>query len=163
MEPWLASMTDTLRGHLGDSYYDYCVKRRIIEYQPLEMLRGRSYPDTAFLMDEAQQLTWEYLEAVLTRIGENSKFYLMGDPRQKDVLRSGYEKLVREASNRPGSPIAIVRFNKDESVRSETCKFLVTMFDEIYEREEQERRKPWYKKLWSYIKRTRSTCNTGQK
>ena len=56
-----------------------------LEVEALSFIRGRSLPDTIFIIDEAQNITYHEAKAVLTRMGENSKIILLGDLEQIDV------------------------------------------------------------------------------
>lgn len=51
----------------------------------LNYIRGRSLPDQFFIVDEAQNLTKHEVKTIITRMGDNSKIILMGDPAQIDV------------------------------------------------------------------------------
>ncbi|MBP3040602.1 PhoH family protein [Bacillaceae bacterium Marseille-Q3522] len=55
-----------------------------IEVEALTYIRGRSIPDQFIIIDEAQNLTKHEVKTILTRVGENSKIVLMGDPAQID-------------------------------------------------------------------------------
>ncbi|MFS0645079.1 PhoH family protein [Siminovitchia sp. 179-K 8D1 HS] len=55
-----------------------------IEVEALTYIRGRSIPEQFIIIDEAQNLTKHEVKTILTRVGENSKIVLMGDPQQID-------------------------------------------------------------------------------
>lgn len=55
-----------------------------IQVEALTYIRGRSIPDQFIIIDEAQNLTKHEVKTILTRVGENSKIVLMGDPQQID-------------------------------------------------------------------------------
>ena len=61
--------------------------------------RGCTFEDCTFILDEVQNLSWHELKTVLSRIGENSKIILCGDPDQIDAnfeySQSGLYKLVK--------------------------------------------------------------------
>lgn len=128
MEPWLLPITDVLRMHLGNSFYEYLVKVGKIVVQPIETVRGRSFDDSIVLMDESQQLTVDELNAITTRIGENSKLYLMGDRNQRDVRTDGLGWLVGLASKYK-LPLGLHEFTSDDIVRSSLCKAFVKAFE----------------------------------
>ncbi len=128
MEPWLLPITDVLRKQLGEGFYSHAVKTKAIEIQPLETVRGRSFDDAIVLMDEAQQLTKDELKAICTRIGNNSKLFLMGDRAQRDVKTDGLlwlTNLVEEHN----LPISTHSFTSDDIVRSGLCKTFVKAFE----------------------------------
>ncbi len=128
MAPWLLPITDVLRKQLGEGFYLHAVKTGTIQIQPLETIRGRSFDDAIVLMDEAQQLTKEELKAVCTRIGNNSKLFLMGDRAQRDVTTDGLKWLGNLVENH-NLPISIHSFASEDIVRSGLCKTFVKAFE----------------------------------
>jgi len=128
MAPWLLPITDVLRKQLGEGFYSHAVKTKSIEIQPLETIRGRSFDDAIVLMDEAQQLTKDELKAICTRIGNNSKLFLMGDRAQRDVKTDGLLWLSNLIENHD-LPISTHSFTSDDIVRSGLCKTFVKAFE----------------------------------
>jgi len=129
MAPWLMPITSVLEDCFGKSFYNYLIAKDAIEIQPLETIRGRSYKDSLVIVDECQNLTIEELKAVTTRLGENSKMVLCGDPAQSDTNNgTGILTLVKMCQ-RNGIEIPIVEFNSDDVVRSDIVGQLVKMFE----------------------------------
>jgi phosphate starvation-inducible PhoH-like protein len=128
MTPWLLPMLEVLEQAFGKAKYQYMMNKGDIEIQPIETIRGRSYKDALVLVDEAQNLTMEELKAISTRLGENSKLILMGDPAQSDVKHG--EDLVRfcKLIKRAGIQLPVVEFTVDDIVRSDIVADLVRMF-----------------------------------
>jgi PhoH-like ATPase len=56
----------------------------IIEIESISFLRGRSLSDCLIIVDEVQNLTQTVVKTILTRVGENSKIIILGDPSQID-------------------------------------------------------------------------------
>jgi phosphate starvation-inducible PhoH-like protein len=56
-----------------------------IEICPIGFMRGRTFRDSYIIVDEAQNLTYEQMKMVITRIGVNSKMVLTGDISQSDL------------------------------------------------------------------------------
>ena len=128
MAPWLLPITDVLRKQLGNGFYEHAVRTGAIEIQPLETIRGRSFDDAIVLMDEAQQLTKEELKAVTTRIGTNSKLFLMGDRAQRDVNTDGL-KWLSDLVEKHALPVSTHSFTSDDIVRSGLCKTFVRAYE----------------------------------
>lgn len=128
MEPWLLSLTDTLKRQLGAGFYEYALKTGAIQVQPIETIRGRSFDNAVLLFDEAQQLTEDEVKAIVTRIGKNTRLVLMGDPTQRDNKASGLEYLI-DLADRHHLPVATHSFNSDDIVRSDICKLFVKAFE----------------------------------
>lgn len=87
MMPWLQPFFDNLKQILpnGKAYIDMMIEKEIIEIGALSYIRGRSLPNTIFIVDEAQNITHNEAKAIITRMGENSKLILIGDLEQIDA------------------------------------------------------------------------------
>jgi len=128
MTPWLLPMLEVLEKALGKAKYQYMINKGEIEIQPIETIRGRSYENALVLVDEAQNLNMDELKAISTRLGENSKLILMGDPAQSDV-KEGMDlmrfcNLIKQA----GISLPVVEFSVDDIVRSDIVADLVRIF-----------------------------------
>jgi phosphate starvation-inducible protein PhoH and related proteins len=129
MAPWLLPITNVLERYFGESFYQYLCRKQVVEIQPLETIRGRSYENSLVIVDEAQNLTIEELKAITTRLGENSKMVLTGDNTQADIKNG--EDLLKfvNACEKHGIHIPIIKFNSDDIVRSDIVGQLVKMFE----------------------------------
>jgi len=128
LTPWLLPMLEVLRKAFGKGKFAYLVEKEQIELQPIETIRGRSYENTIVLVDEAQNLTFDDIKAITTRLGENSKLVLMGDPAQSDV-RNGKDltnfcSLVSKSSIK----LPVIYFGVDDIVRSDIVAALVRLY-----------------------------------
>jgi phosphate starvation-inducible PhoH-like protein len=127
LEPWLAPMISVLKKRLGPNDYQAKVHNGTIAIYPLETIRGASFEDTIILIDESQNLNYEEIKAMSTRLGEGSKMVFMGDPAQRDTRDSGlveFEKIIARYS----LPIPVVKFTVDDIVRSDLVGKLVRAF-----------------------------------
>lgn len=127
LEPWLAPMISELKSRMTKGEYDSKVHAGTIQIQPLETIRGASFEATAILVDEAQNLTYEELKAVSTRLGEGSRMIFMGDPAQRDTKESGLVEF-KAIIKKYGLPIPVVEFTIDDIVRSDLVGKLVKSF-----------------------------------
>jgi len=87
MEPWIQPMVDNFKivFQNGESYFNLMLEKGFIEVEALSYIRGRSLPNTIFILDEAQNITYQEAKAVLTRMGEGSKLIMLGDLEQIDA------------------------------------------------------------------------------
>jgi len=125
--PWLAPMTSEIKKRLGSGDYDAKRHAGQIEFHPLETIRGASFEDTVILVDESQNLTYEEVKAITTRIGEGSKMILMGDPMQRDTRESGlvqFKKVIQKYK----LEVPIIEFTTDDIVRSDLVAQLVKAY-----------------------------------
>lgn len=87
MGPWLGAFEDNLEAIFKEdadpaSSLDYV--RTKIHYKTLNFMRGRSFQDTLFILDEAQNLTNHQIKSIVTRIGDGSKIIVLGNIDQID-------------------------------------------------------------------------------
>ncbi len=92
LSPWMQPIFDNVEHLMGLSQADKRAGRGaqelkemgIIEIEPLTYIRGRSIPDQFMIVDEAQNLTPHEVKTIMTRVGEDTKIILTGDPYQID-------------------------------------------------------------------------------
>jgi PhoH-like ATPase len=92
LDPWMRPIFDNVEYLMGLTKADKRAGRGadelidmgLIEIEALTYIRGRSLPDQYFIVDEAQNLTPHEVKTILTRVGENTKIVLTGDPYQID-------------------------------------------------------------------------------
>jgi PhoH-like ATPase len=92
LNPWMQPIYDNVELLLGMSKQDKKEGRShqelidlgYIEIEPLTYIRGRSIPNQYMIVDEAQNLTPHEVKTIITRVGENTKIILTGDPYQID-------------------------------------------------------------------------------
>jgi phosphate starvation-inducible PhoH-like protein len=131
LTPWIMPTLEVLRHFLGTSY-QYCVDTEVIQLQPLETIRGRSFDNSFIIVDEAQNLVQDEMISITTRVGENSKLLLLGDPFQNDVKGldglTWFDQIIKKYH----LDIPVVHFNLDDIVRSKIVKdILVALYKEF--------------------------------
>ena len=88
--PWMQPLVDSLEfiasyNNQNKKFnYQKMIDKKLIELEALTYIRGRSIPNRFILIDEAQNLTPHEIKTIITRVGENSKIVLTGDPYQID-------------------------------------------------------------------------------
>ncbi|OHA18029.1 MAG: hypothetical protein A3H57_03105 [Candidatus Taylorbacteria bacterium RIFCSPLOWO2_02_FULL_43_11] len=89
--PWQQATIDNLRliAHQYGDNLDDLLKRKIIEIDAINFLRGASKHDCFVVIDDAQNFDPRNMKAVVTRIGRNSRALVNGDPGQIDVPTLG--------------------------------------------------------------------------
>jgi len=108
IDPYLACYKDALDYYLGDrprGMLDALEAQEIIEYRPVNILRGASIRNAIVIVDEAQNIAKADMRTICTRIGEDSRMFLLGDIRQSDESHGGSgmkalldSHLIRESS-----------------------------------------------------------------
>ncbi len=95
VDPYLRPLYDSLYDLLDFEKIQKKIEIGDIEIAPLAFMRGRTLKNSFAILDEAQNATDTQIKMFLTRIGENSKIVINGDPSQIDLPNkqsSGLEK-----------------------------------------------------------------------
>ena len=85
VDPYLRPLYDALYELFGADKIDKKIETGEIEIAPLAFMRGRTLKNCFAILDEAQNATETQIKMFLTRIGENSKIIVNGDPSQIDL------------------------------------------------------------------------------
>ena len=101
-----------------------------IEIAPLAFMRGRTLANAAVILDEAQNTTTMQMKMFLTRLGENARMVVTGDPSQIDLppgQKSGLVEALRVLSG--VSNIVTVRFQSADVVRHKLVQAIVEAYE----------------------------------
>lgn len=149
LQPLMQTMLDDIKLVVGDGEYNYMLENGKLILEAAEDVRGRSYKNSAVIVDESQNLDIPGIKAMLTRMESDSQLILCGDWKQQDLkgtsglkwmydildearrLRPGY--LDTEDMNQALTNIGTVIFTSDDIVRSGLTKFWVKMFENVKE------------------------------
>ena len=129
LEPYLAPFMEIFYERLGKSQTEYLVKHGRIEAAPLSFMRGRSFKNCIAICDESQNLSRNQMLMFLTRIGQNCKVIIDGDPQQTDI--PGTSGLLDAVHRLRGVPsIGVVYFTADDIVRSGIIKDILLRYQQ---------------------------------
>ena len=109
-----------------------------IEIAPLAFMRGRTLTRAFVILDEAQNTTPQQMKMFLTRLGEDSRMAITGDPSQVDLPR-GMLSGLKEATGilRGVKGVEIVAFTERDVVRHPLVARIVAAYDK-HERKSKE-------------------------
>ena len=112
VDPYLRPLYDAL----------YKIDKKIdsgeIEIAPLAFMRGRTLKNCFAILDEAQNATETQIKMFLTRIGENSKLVVNGDPTQIDLINKSNSGLIKSKKIlKDIKEIKIIEFDHNDVVR----------------------------------------------
>ena len=93
VDPYLRPLYDSLYDLLDFEKIQKKIEIGDIEIAPLAFMRGRTLKNSFAILDEAQNATDTQIKMFLTRIGENSKIVINGDPSQIDLPNKSYQVL----------------------------------------------------------------------
>jgi phosphate starvation-inducible PhoH-like protein len=125
-EPYLAPFSSVFSKSLGQGFYEYALKNKTIDPQPLGFMRGATFENAIVLVDEAQNCTKAEIKMLLSRIGKGCKIILSGDDDQSDIPDSGLIDAVNRLERIEG--IEVVRFLDSDIVRSRMCKQIIMAY-----------------------------------
>lgn len=116
----------------GDAY-ETLKRKSSLEFISTSYLRGSTFNDTVIIFDEIQNCTFQEINTVATRIGENCKIFMCGDGKQTDLVKnydqSGLAqtyKIVKKMKS-----FRMVEFTVEDIVRSEFVKQWITSQEQI--------------------------------
>ena len=130
VDPYLRPIYDALYDLMDARTVERALQTAEIEIAPLAFMRGRTLANAAVILDEAQNTTSMQMKMFLTRLGENSRMIVTGDPSQIDLPSgqiSGLSEAVRLLSRIEG--IEHVAFTAQDVVRHELVGRIVSAYD----------------------------------
>ena len=118
VDPYLRPLYDALYELFGADKIDKKIESGEIEIAPLAFMRGRTLKNCFAILDEAQNATETQIKMFLTRIGENSKLVVNGDPSQIDLINKSQSGLIRSRDILKNiNEIKIIEFDHTDVVR----------------------------------------------
>ena len=131
IDPYLRPLYDSLYDLLDYDKIQRKIESGAIEIAPLAFMRGRTLKNSFAILDEAQNATRIQIKMFLTRIGENSKLVVNGDPSQIDLPNKNQSGLI-EAQNilKEIKEIAVIKFDHQDVIKHP----LVTKIVEAYQK-----------------------------
>jgi len=118
VDPYLRPLYDALYELFGADKIDKKIETGEIEIAPLAFMRGRTLKNCFAILDEAQNATETQIKMFLTRIGENSKLVVNGDPSQVDLINKSHSGLIKSKNIlKDLDEIKIIEFDHTDVVR----------------------------------------------
>jgi len=98
MDPWVQPIYQNFYTLYGKDRMQKYFDDDLIEIVPVSFMRGRTFLDSMIIVDEAQNVTHEQMEMIVSRLGVRSKMIICGDDRQIDLRKkadSGFKFLYK--------------------------------------------------------------------
>jgi phosphate starvation-inducible protein PhoH len=113
---------DTLFGR--KDAWDRLEEQGYIEFISTSFIRGMSFDDAIIIVDEMQNMNFEEIDTVMTRVGYRSKIIWCGDYRQTDLKKSNDKSGILKFFDiaRIMNAFTRVEFTADDIVRSSLVK-----------------------------------------
>ncbi|MEQ9244583.1 MAG: PhoH family protein [Nitratireductor sp.] len=130
VDPYLRPLYDALYDMIPAEKVERALAADVIEIAPLAFMRGRTLANSVVILDEAQNTTPMQMKMFLTRLGENARMIVTGDPSQIDLppnTKSGLVEALEVLGDVPG--IVTVRFDEKDVVRHPLVAAIVRAYD----------------------------------
>jgi len=130
VDPYLRPLYDALYDMMPAERVERGLQSGVIEVAPLAFMRGRTLAHSAIILDEAQNTTPMQMKMFLTRLGENSRMIVTGDPSQIDLPPGQASGLVEATRLLQGvAGIAEIRFTSADVIRHPLVTRIVEAYD----------------------------------
>ena len=131
VDPYLRPLYDSLYDLLDFEKIQKKIEVGDIEIAPLAFMRGRTLKNSFAILDEAQNATDTQIKMFLTRIGENSKIVINGDPSQIDLPNKTMSGLNRSKKLLGHlKEISVVDFDHTDVVRHPLVSKIVKAYSD---------------------------------
>ena len=130
LDPYMQPLYDALKEMIAIEKFDDYINRGVIEIAPLAYMRGRTLDNAFVILDEGQNTTHNQMKMFLTRMGNNAKFMINGDPGQIDLPKkvvSGLKEAIGILKNVEG--IQIVYLDDSDVIRHQVVKRIIKAYE----------------------------------
>ncbi|MDK1479319.1 PhoH family protein, partial [Sinorhizobium sp. 6-117] len=130
VDPYLRPLYDALYDMMPGDKVERAITAGVIEIAPLAFMRGRTLANAAVILDEAQNTTSMQMKMFLTRLGENGRMIVTGDPSQIDLPRGVKSGLVEALQILHGvEGVSVIRFKDVDVVRHPMVARIVRAYE----------------------------------
>lgn len=130
IDPYLRPIYDALRELMPSETVQKKIASGDIEIAPLAFMRGRTLKNAFVVLDEAQNTTSMQMKMFLTRMGQNARMVINGDPTQVDLPKgtvSGLAEAITILKNVP--EVGMVHFETGDVVRHKLVGKIITAYE----------------------------------
>jgi len=130
VDPYLRPLYDALYDMMPGDKVERAITAGVIEIAPLAFMRGRTLANAVVILDEAQNTTTMQMKMFLTRLGENGRMIVTGDPTQVDLprgVKSGLVEALQILHDVEG--VAVTRFKDADVVRHPMVARIVRAYE----------------------------------
>ena len=132
LDPYMQPLYDSLKDMIPSEKLKKYMEDEVIQIAPLAFMRGRTLDNAFVILDEGQNTTHSQMKMFLTRMGNNAKFIITGDPGQIDLPRnaiSGIKEAILILKNTVG--VGIVHLDESDVIRNKLVKKIVNAYKNI--------------------------------
>jgi len=121
----------------GDAY-GIMKQKNMIRFMSTSFIRGLTFDDALILVDECQNMRWDELRTIMTRVGDNSKIVFCGDTKQDDLECSknrldvsGLRHFKKVIDRMSSNCFATIEFTVEDIVRSGLVKEFIIAEEQL--------------------------------
>ena len=119
MDPFMLSFTWNIDKICGEGSAEALMNKGLVQVLPLAFVRGISIDNAILIFDEMQNVNAHIFKTVMTRIGTNSKYIMLGDTEQVDLKKKQNSCLDPVIEMFKASPfIGTIEFTDEDCVRN---------------------------------------------
>ena len=134
VDPYLRPLYDALYDLFGYEQIQRKIDNGSIEIAPLAFMRGRTLKNSFAILDEAQNATLTQIKMFLTRIGENSKLVVNGDPSQIDLINKSHSGLIKSKKIlKDIDEIKVIEFDHKDVVRHPLVSKIIQAYQKNFD------------------------------
>jgi len=135
--PYQDIISFLFNGNRHNHTYEQMKKAGLITFMTTSFVRGLNWDDAVVIVDEGQNMTWEEINSIMTRIGKNTRVIFAGDLKQTDLNTvnnrkagiSGMQRFLRVIDEM--KVFSSIEFNVNDIVRSEFVKSWIIASERI--------------------------------
>ena len=126
LAPYILPFMDKAFESTDHSTVKSLIEQEYIKAIPVNFIRGMTFNNAIVIFDEIQNGNRAEITTVLTRIGRNSRFFLLGDSNQKDIKDSGFNEIFNKFDTEFSrkNNIHCMKFDNSDIVRSPILKHI---------------------------------------
>ena len=132
MDPWVQPIYQNMFLLYDKSKVERHIEKSEIEIVPVSFMRGRTFVNSIVIVDEAQNVTHDQMEMIVTRLGKGSKMIVCGDTHKLDLKKkedSGFKFLYNGAKKiKEMQSITLVTNNRADVVQD-----LIDYYNDAYD------------------------------
>tara|TARA_B100000123_G_scaffold194929_1_gene145924 strand:- start:1109 stop:1843 length:735 start_codon:yes stop_codon:yes gene_type:complete len=132
MDPWVQPIYQNMFLLYDKSKVERYIEKSEIEIVPVSFMRGRTFVNSIVIVDEAQNVTHDQMEMIVTRLGKGSKMIVCGDTHQVDLKKkedSGFKFLYNGAKKiKEMQSLTLVTNNRADVVQD-----LIDYYNDAYD------------------------------
>ncbi len=132
MDPWVQPIYQNMYALYDRVKIEKHIQEGDIEIVPVSFMRGRTFLDSIVIVDEAQNVTHEQMEMIVTRLGLRSKMIICGDDNQVDLKNkrdSGFRFLYTASKKIKNLAAISLKTNH----RNPIVEDLISYYEDAYE------------------------------